>query len=209
MMESCVTKLHAYSHKKFEGVVLLRKDNVRQDFGSEDDKVVSNGSKYFSGSSLASDLQSPPLFSYHRDRFRSVFTSSEKETLTSKVHCQLTASNNEYIAWHALNFPIKSEIDCLMKFRNEYDPKIRHEKWTSTEEKSLLGAVDSYQERNWCRIADVVKQRTPMQCLRYYQLNFNKDLLCPTEWSVEEDTILVDAAALYGMCSTHSCFCEV
>lgn len=205
-MEAYIGKVHDYTHSKFKGADDLQKDNMREDFGCTNDKNsnTSSRSKYYSGSSLTSNFLSPPLFSYHRDNFKSGFTSSSS-ALLSEVQQQLTSSDSESINWDALNLPHTSGIDCLMKYRNECDPNINHGKWTPAEEKNLLGAVDLFQERDWCRIADAVKGRTPMQCLQHYQLNFNKGLICPTEWSAEEDTLLMEAAALYGMCCILSC----
>jgi hypothetical protein len=217
-MESRVSKLQNYTVNKFKDAASCQKDSARQGFGGSDciDKhtatatasVVSESSKYFSGSSLTSALKSQPLFSYHRDGLKLVsFTTSEKQMLVSDVHKQqqqLASPNDGDINWAAITLPNKSDIQCLMKFRNDSDPEISHGKWTPAEEKSLLVAVDAHSERNWCRVADAVsvqhslKRRTPMQCLQHYQLNFNKGLIRPTEWSADEEKVLLDAAALYG-----------
>jgi hypothetical protein len=212
-MEACIASLHDYSRKKFTGVVQLQKDTARPEFECGSCSSNTCSSQYFCGSTISSDLTSQPFFSYHRDNFKASFTTDEKESLVTGgiQELQLISSTNEQqINWGAIknSLPDKSEIQCLMKYRNDCDPTINHDKWTPADEKSLLSAVDAFQERDWSRIADAVlanevdsssKRRTPMQCLQYYQLNLNKSLMRPTEWSTEEDTLLLEATALYGM----------
>lgn len=200
-MELCVSKLQEYERNKLSDTVEFQKDTARQNFGSG---CVKNVSKYFSGSTLTFDMfSSQTIFSYHRDDLKSLsFSNYEKQTLVTEVLRQ-QSSSSENIDWSRISIPNRSGIQCLMQFRNDCDPDISCAKWSPTEEERLLAAADAGKERDWCRIADSVSagdsgKRTPLQCLRHYQLNFNKALLRPTEWSNDEEQLLLDAAALYG-----------
>jgi hypothetical protein len=214
-MEAYVSKLEEFSNIAYNGPSIhgnpagsrrpLR-DDLRTDYGCGD--CDSSVSKYFSGSSTTDDLYPNPMFSYHRDDLKSSFTIAEKQELVSAIghQCVRASASPPYFGhdnFKTCNLPGKSEMQCLMKFHNDSDPMINHAKWTSDEEKRLLAAVAASLELNWCGIADSVSavkstRRTPLQCLQHYQLNFNKALIRPTDWSEQEDQLLLEAVELYG-----------
>lgn len=58
-----------------------------------------------------------------------------------------------------------------MQYRNSICPSINHEEWTEEEKIKLKEAAQSFQEHDWCSIADAVgNNRTPLQCLETYQV---------------------------------------
>mmetsp|Transcript_6817 Transcript_6817/g.11309 ORF Transcript_6817/g.11309 Transcript_6817/m.11309 type:complete len:220 (-) Transcript_6817:3228-3887(-) len=204
-MEAHISKLQEY----IEGYDIDKNSNCesRQNFGTDHGgKLVS---KFFSGSCLKSNLVSPPMLSYHNDDFKSPFTSAEQLALVSGVNDQrstcssCTHSPCDWVAMQGLQN--KSEMQRFMKYRNDCDPFVNHAKWLPAEEHRLLLAVSASDGRHWCKIADAVsevvgsKRRTPMQCLQHYQLNFNKALLRSTDWSEQEERVLMEAANLYGV----------
>ena len=179
-------------------------------------------SRYFCGSALLPDLSLPAFFSYHRHDLKSSFTSAEKQALRADVSRQMNSNSSltvstsppfttatrahppHNIDWTRIeSVRNKSPMSCLMMYRNECDPSINTKKWSPSEEKDLLKAVEKHKERNWCEIADAIQRidgqhRTPMQCLHHYQLNLNKSMICPYEWTPEEEQVLQNAVQLYG-----------
>lgn len=166
-------------------------------------------SKYFAGSSLQCNLVSPPMLSYRNDDFKSSYTTAEElvlvNTRDNDQRSMCSSSTNSSCDWAAMpRLQNKTDMQLFMKYRNDCDPSINHDKWLPAEEHWLLVAVSDSAGRNWCRIADAVsevvdsKRRTPMQCLQHYQLNFNRALVKSTDWSEHEERVLMAAAELYG-----------
>lgn len=70
-------------------------------------------------------------------------------------------------------------------------------KWTPEEDEALKKAVKLYDGKKWRLIAAEVPGRTSKQCLERWYGKLNPDLL-ETEFSKEEDQILIEKHEIYG-----------
>jgi hypothetical protein len=68
--------------------------------------------------------------------------------------------------------------------------------WTAHEDNTLLEYVAKYNSRNWKRISEIIKTKTPQQCTyRYQKLIKEKDT---QKWSRKEDIKLYELIETYG-----------
>ena len=95
--------------------------------------------------------------------------------------------------------PPFTPIECLLKFRNSADPGINRSPWTEDEEDRLVALAEEFEEHDWCTIAERLgTNRTPIECLRHYQQNFNSDMVRSGDWTPDEDKALMEAVARHG-----------
>ncbi|XP_062189197.1 transcription factor MYB3R-1-like [Phragmites australis] len=69
--------------------------------------------------------------------------------------------------------------------------------WTPEEDAILSKAVQTYQGKNWKKIAECFPDRTDVQCLHRWQKVLNPELV-KGPWSKEEDDIIVQMVNKYG-----------
>uniref|UniRef100_A0A804MXM7 Myb-related protein 3R-1 n=1 Tax=Zea mays TaxID=4577 RepID=A0A804MXM7_MAIZE len=69
--------------------------------------------------------------------------------------------------------------------------------WTPEEDAILSRAVQTYQGKNWKKIAESFPDRTDVQCLHRWQKVLNPELV-KGPWSKEEDEIIVQMVNKYG-----------
>ncbi|XP_022681998.1 transcription factor MYB3R-1 isoform X1 [Setaria italica] len=69
--------------------------------------------------------------------------------------------------------------------------------WTPEEDSILSRAVQTYQGKNWKKIAECFPDRTDVQCLHRWQKVLNPELV-KGPWSKEEDEIIVQMVNKYG-----------
>ncbi|KAL6627004.1 hypothetical protein ACP70R_030730 [Stipagrostis hirtigluma subsp. patula] len=69
--------------------------------------------------------------------------------------------------------------------------------WTPEEDAILSKAVQTYQGKNWKKIAECFPDRTDVQCLHRWQKVLNPELV-KGPWSKEEDEIIVQMVNKYG-----------
>ncbi|KAJ1281873.1 hypothetical protein BS78_03G007000 [Paspalum vaginatum] len=69
--------------------------------------------------------------------------------------------------------------------------------WTPEEDAILSRAVQTYQGKNWKKIAECFPDRTDVQCLHRWQKVLNPELV-KGPWSKEEDEIIVQMVNKYG-----------
>ena len=66
-------------------------------------------------------------------------------------------------------------MDCYIEYRNNLDTTINKSKWTKEEDSKLSLLASEHREHNWALISALLStNRTPMQCLKRYQLYLNK-----------------------------------
>ncbi|XP_014753766.1 transcription factor MYB3R-1 isoform X2 [Brachypodium distachyon] len=69
--------------------------------------------------------------------------------------------------------------------------------WTPEEDDILSRAVQTYNGKNWKKIAECFPDRTDVQCLHRWQKVLNPELI-KGPWSKEEDEVIVDMVRKYG-----------
>ncbi|KAF7035948.1 hypothetical protein CFC21_046724 [Triticum aestivum] len=69
--------------------------------------------------------------------------------------------------------------------------------WTPEEDDILSRAVQTYNGKNWKKIAECFPDRTDVQCLHRWQKVLNPELI-KGPWSKEEDDIIVEMVKKYG-----------
>lgn len=69
--------------------------------------------------------------------------------------------------------------------------------WTPEEDEILRRAVQRYKGKNWKRIAELLTDRTDVQCLHRWQKVLNPDLV-KGPWTKEEDEQIMELVSKYG-----------
>ncbi|GER33791.1 myb-related protein [Striga asiatica] len=69
--------------------------------------------------------------------------------------------------------------------------------WTPEEDEILRMAVQRFKAKNWKKIAELIKDRTDVQCLHRWQKVLNPELV-KGPWSKEEDEIIIELVNKYG-----------
>lgn len=69
--------------------------------------------------------------------------------------------------------------------------------WTPEEDDILSRAVQTYNGKNWKKIAECFPDRTDVQCLHRWQKVLNPELI-KGPWSKEEDDIIIEMVQKYG-----------
>lgn len=148
------------------------------------------------------------------------FRYDDKLPVVPKVHCaSWTKKDNDAllsvvgsisankIDWQTVsnllreNFKFNaSPMECLMQYRNSVSPTIKKCDWSKEEVDKLTELAAYYNEHEWCAIAEELgTNRTPMQCLQYYQRNLNHRLIRSNNiWTEEEEKQLKQSIEVYG-----------
>lgn len=120
----------------------------------------------------------------------------------------VSSLNTNTIDWQIVSSLLKekfnfsaSPMDCLMQYRNVADPSINKSNWSKEEVDKLAELALLYDEHEWCTIAEELgTNRTPMQCLQYYQRNLNHRLVRSNNvWTPEEEQLLKQSIEVYGI----------
>lgn len=86
----------------------------------------------------------------------------------------------------------RSAFACLCQYQRTFQPHLNKGKWQPEEDELLRRAVKRHGEGDWTRIACLVPNRTPQQCIHRW-----RNTLAPTirrgRWTDEEDRLLRDA----------------
>lgn len=69
--------------------------------------------------------------------------------------------------------------------------------WTEEEDEMLKQAVEYHNGKNWKKIADMLQNRTSVQCLHRWQKVLNPNLV-KGPWTKEEDEAIVKLVQQYG-----------
>mmetsp|Transcript_21099 Transcript_21099/g.30494 ORF Transcript_21099/g.30494 Transcript_21099/m.30494 type:complete len:481 (+) Transcript_21099:131-1573(+) len=178
--------------------------NITDMISYETNKVFKkpDASKYFITSDQRPCPIEPMLLHYRPLITGTPWTNAEKEKL-KKLVLEQQEKNQNSINWteiaNGMRTSSKTARECMMKYRNSIDPSINHSVWSAEEERKLLETVIKHDEHNWCSIADELgTNRTPLQCLKYYQLRLNASISKKSDWTDEEDAVLEQAVKLYG-----------
>jgi hypothetical protein len=155
-------KISRFSSEKFSGV---------QEISPRYPSSKSTGSKYFrTQRGTQCPLPSAVFLSYRGLLAPTYWQTSEKKNLVDCVESLLSESSGN-VDWTEVCqltkfVKKKSARECLMQYRNASDPAINHSEWTEDEKIKLQEAVRSFQEHDWCAIADAVGNgRTPLSLL--------------------------------------------
>lgn len=131
------------------------------------------------------------------------WSSRDNNTLLSTI----SSLETDVIDWQIVSSLLRERIkfyatpmECLMQYRNVLDPSINRSAWTREEVDKLLELVSYYNEHEWCTIAEELgTNRTPMQCLQYYQRNHNQRLIRSNNvWTEEEERQLKQSIEVHG-----------
>ena len=77
-------------------------------------------------------------------------------------------------------------------------------KWTKDEDEVLERVVSSYGQKNWKKVSEFVKGRTPIQCLHRWT-KILKPGLIKGPWTIEQDRKLLDWVNKEGPCQWSQC----
>ncbi|KAF8716971.1 hypothetical protein HU200_026077 [Digitaria exilis] len=94
--------------------------------------------------------------------------------------------------------PVSSSGNSIPGLRRTSGP-IRRAKggWTPEEDETLRNAVETYNGRNWKKIAESFPDRTEVQCLHRWQKVLNPELI-KGPWTQEEDDKIIDLVRKFG-----------
>ena len=154
-------------------------------------RVVNSGtgSKYFIDADSSCPFAYEPLFrttTAFLDKVKTSWKQEERQKLVKNVQSKLKRQavnlmikNDDNIPnqidWKdvSMEFDGKSPMECCMQFRNVDDPTINKDKWKREEEYKLLDLIQKHDAHDWVTIAAELKtNRTPIACLRHYQVAF-------------------------------------
>lgn len=88
--------------------------------------------------------------------------------------------------------------ECKIQWLFNDDPRINKSDWTEHESNELVRLVDQHEQHDWIGIAKQLNtNRTPMQCLQYYQRNAHP-IISTNKWSSADERQLIDLVSEYG-----------
>ncbi len=105
-----------------------------------------------------------------------------KQTLNPAIkHGKWTKEENEQLQnlvdqygenWAKITKEMSSRTDhqCSQHYRRTLNPAIKKRKWTEEEENQLKEAVQRIGEDQWVLVAQEFSDKTPEQCVRYWQI---------------------------------------
>lgn len=163
-------------------------------------------SSYFVGQSNSSFSYSQNSYSYAYSQAQNKhdnWMASDSEKLR-----EIVEATEESVSWAAVASEVfsstgnsHSPISCYIQYTNVTDIIINKENWTDEEDNLLIYLAKKYREHNWSEIAcELGTNRTPFECIKRHQQNFNARLLNEGDWSTDEDSELRNAVLMYGVC---------
>jgi hypothetical protein len=112
----------------------------------------------------------------------------------------LDIGDGSMIRWQEISdlyCPSRSALDCEIQWRNNLDPRINLDKFSSEEEKQLIELISSTYEWSWTEIAQRLNtNRTAMQCFLHYRRHLSNPN--SIKWGQQEDEKLIELVQTLG-----------
>lgn len=121
------------------------------------------------------------------------WTLAEDEALRNSV----TANNARNWKKIAVSLPGRTDVQCLHRWQKVLKPGLIKGPWTPEEDDKVVSLVQRYGQKKWSFIAGELKGRLGKQCRERWYNHLNPDIN-KSEWTKEEDEIIMDAHARLG-----------
>lgn len=121
------------------------------------------------------------------------WTEEEDEILRRAVS-HYGGRNWKKIAEH---FEGKTDVQCLHRWQKVLNPDLVKGSWTPEEDQRIIELVAKYGAKKWSLIASELQGRIGKQCRERWHNHLNPNIK-RTDWTPEEDEILVRKHAEYG-----------
>jgi hypothetical protein len=158
--------------------------------------------RYFSdgrGKKGIPSFYQPKFQSYAKsvNQFRT-WEKSDEDRLVSVVQAA-NLNESQPIDWIDIakqcNFPNRDPVELMTAYRHKLNPSLNKKAWTKEEEYTLMLLAAKYEEHNWDLISEeLATGRAPWQCLVHYQRSLNRKIVKETDWTQEEDKVLLKEA---------------
>ena len=122
------------------------------------------------------------------------WTESDDALLTKLV---LKDQNN--VDWTEISryFPNKNTAQLIERWTKVIDPSLIKGSWTRKEDEYIIQFVSQYGTKLWTKCAEMLPGRIGKQCRERWK-NHLDPTIARTEWTQEEDQILIDLHSKYG-----------
>lgn len=123
----------------------------------------------------------------------STWTSEEDEMLTRLVQ------NSGPASWSVLAtyFPNKTAAQLAGRWEKVIDPSLIKGSWTREEDEEIVKYVQTHGDKDWAKLALILKGRTGKQCRERYKNHLDQSVK-HTQWTQEEDDLLIELHEKYG-----------
>lgn len=123
----------------------------------------------------------------------STWTTEEDEKLTRLVQ------NSGQASWSILAtyFPNKTAAQLAGRWEKVIDPQLIKGSWTREEDEEIIKYVQMHGDKDWAKLALILKGRTGKQCRERYKNHLDTNVK-RTQWTQEEDDLLVELHEKYG-----------
>ena len=123
----------------------------------------------------------------------STWTPEEDEMLSRLVQSSAPAS------WSVLAtyFPNKTAPQLAGRWEKVINPQLIKGSWTREEDEEIIKYVQIHGDKDWAKLALILKGRTGKQCRERFK-NHLDHTVKHTQWTVEEDNLLVELHNQFG-----------
>ena len=120
---------------------------------------------------------------------------AEEDALLHK----LVTESASFVSWSMLAsfFPNKTAAQLSGRWDKVINPALVKGSWTTEEDETIITFVRENGDKDWAKLALLLKGRTGKQCRERYRNHLDTSVK-RTPWTKEEDDILADLHAKYG-----------
>lgn len=165
---------------------------------SEDERSLKRSLDDMSSESLSSSAEDilpskPHKKSKHCRASKAKWTPEEDDILTRAV--LMSGEGN----WKkiAQSLHDRSHLQCLHRWQKVLNPALVKGPWKEEEDTKLSELVEKYGPKDWSTIAGHIPGRIGKQCRERWFNHLSPDVR-KTNWTPEEDSIIIDAHSKYG-----------
>ena len=112
---------------------------------------------------------------------------------------KLVTESTSFVSWSMLAsfFPNKTAAQLSGRWDKVINPKLVKGSWTTEEDETIIQFVQENGDKDWAKLALLLKGRTGKQCRERYRNHLDKSVK-HTPWTKEEDDLLARLHAEYG-----------
>lgn len=103
------------------------------------------------------------------------------------------------VSWTAIakHFPNKTAAQLSGRWDKVINPSLIKGSWTKEEDEQIVSFVQTHGDRDWSKLATILKGRTGKQCRERFRNHLDPTLI-KTPWTPEEDEMLIDLHKKFG-----------
>ena len=112
---------------------------------------------------------------------------------------KLVLKDQNNIDWSEISqyFPNKNTAQLIERWTKVVDPSLVKGSWTRKEDEYIIQFVSKYGTKRWTKCAEMLPGRIGKQCRERWKNHLDPSI-AKTEWTSEEDQLLIDLHNKYG-----------